>query len=112
MNTWVPDLTTLFNYNMAAIQGTGDTDADIGYIWNATTAAASTYGIDERVILAMIMQESGAYVGIDAGDGGVSAGIMQCAGSPQYPGQLDLSYVSPSYYCLDYSTDFVHKGRH
>jgi len=72
---------------------TGDTNNDVGFIWNAVNEAAKI-GVEERVIFCIIMQESTGNVGVQsttAPDGSTSAGLMQCDGSPGFPGQHGLS---------------------
>ena len=67
----------------------------VGRIWNAILEAAKI-GVEERVILCIIMQESDGNVGAfptPGGDGRPDAGIMQCEGSPGFPGQHGLSQV-------------------
>lgn len=66
----------------------GDNGPDVGAIFNAIVEA-SKIGVDPRVILCIIMQESHGNVGIEtstAPDGSQSAGLMQCDGSPGFPG--------------------------
>ena len=97
MDTWVPNWVDLFNTNKPGMLGNGDTGPDVGCIFNAISQAAQTVGVDERVILCIIMQESGGNVGVQtttAPDGSQSAGLMQCDGSPGFPGQHGLSQVS------------------
>ncbi|KAL8718655.1 MAG: hypothetical protein Q9181_008172, partial [Wetmoreana brouardii] len=60
-STW-KDFITLFNINKPVIQQTGDTGEDIGRIYNAIVDAAKI-GVEERVILCIIMQESRGNVG-------------------------------------------------
>lgn len=74
---------------------TGDTSNDVGYIWNAVLEAAKV-GVEERVIFCIVMQESTGNVGVQsttAPDGSTSAGLMQCDGSPGFPGQHGLTQV-------------------
>ena len=75
---------------------TGDTGEDIGRIWNAIKECAKI-GVDERVILAIIMQESHGDVGVQTtfspGDNIPTGGLMQCGGDAGHPGQHGLSQV-------------------
>ncbi|KXX78201.1 hypothetical protein MMYC01_205068 [Madurella mycetomatis] len=83
----------IFNINKAAMFATGDTGEDIGRIWNAVLECAKI-GVEERVIFAIIMQESTGNVGVQTtfnGDGHATAGLMQADGSPGFPGQHGLS---------------------
>ncbi|KAJ7807106.1 hypothetical protein B0H13DRAFT_2484238 [Mycena leptocephala] len=83
----------IFNANKSEMAATGDTDEDIGRIWNAVIEAAKL-GVEERVIFAIIMQESTGNVGVQTtinADGHGTAGLMQCDGSPGFPGQHGLS---------------------
>lgn len=76
---------------------TGDTGEDVGRIFNAINDAARNIGVEERVILAIILQESSGNVGVGcttAPDGSQSCGLMQADGSPGFPGQHGLSQVS------------------
>jgi hypothetical protein len=69
---------------------------NVGFIWNAVNEAAKI-GVEERVIFCIIMQESTGNVGVQsttAPDGSTSAGLMQCDGSPGFPGKHGLSQVS------------------
>lgn len=85
----------IFNINKTAMFATGDTGEDIGRIWNAVLECAKI-GVEERVIFAIIMQESTGNVGVRTtfnGDGHATAGLMQADGSPGFPGQHGLSQV-------------------
>jgi hypothetical protein len=92
--TW-KEFIPLFNTNKPEMFQTGDSGEDVGRIFNAITEAAKI-GVEERVILAIIMQESTGNVGVpsttDQGGQG-DAGLMQCRGSPGFPGQYNLSQV-------------------
>jgi soluble lytic murein transglycosylase-like protein len=62
---------------------TGNTGEDIGRIWNAVLQASKQIGVEERVIFAIIMQESSGNVGVGTTtnmDGHGTAGLMQCDG--------------------------------
>jgi len=94
MSSWA-DFTTIFNNNKTEMFQTGDTNNDVGYIWNAVEAAAKL-GVEERVIFCIIMQESTGNVGVgttvDPGNT-ATGGLMQCEESPAYPGRHGLSQV-------------------
>ena len=94
-DTW-KDFITLFNINKPLMSVKGDSGPDIGCIFNAINEAAKI-GVEERVILCIIMQESGGDVGVITTndiEGQGDAGLMQCRGSPGFPGQHNLSQVS------------------
>jgi len=92
MSAW-SDFTTIFNNNKTEMLQTGDSNQDVGFIWNAVEAAAKL-GVEERVIFCIIMQESTGNVGVGTPsdmDNNATGGLMQCEGSPAYPGQHGLS---------------------
>ncbi|KAF2656297.1 hypothetical protein K491DRAFT_597275 [Lophiostoma macrostomum CBS 122681] len=92
-SSWL-DFTTLFNLNKNNMLSTGDTGEDVGRIWNAINSAAASIGVEERVILSIILQESNGDVGVPcttAPDGSGSCGLMQADGSPGFQGQHGLS---------------------
>ncbi|KAI4095050.1 MAG: hypothetical protein L6R37_007127 [Teloschistes peruensis] len=98
-STW-KDFDTLFNINKPTMLQTGDSGQDVGRIYNAIVDAAKI-GVEERVILCIIMQESRGNVGVNGPtnqDGKVTGGLMQAVESPGFPGQYNLSQV-----CLDLS---------
>lgn len=77
----------------------GSTWDDIGKINVGIRNAAKEIGVDERVILGIIMQESHGYVGVrtTVSPGGIpTAGIMQCSGCNGYPGRTGLSQTEIS----------------
>ncbi|OTB06475.1 hypothetical protein M426DRAFT_20925 [Hypoxylon sp. CI-4A] len=89
-------LEEIFNANKSEMAATGDTGEDIGRIWNAVNECAKL-GVEERVIFAIIMQESTGNVGVRTtvnADGHGTAGLMQCDGSPGFPGQHGLSQIT------------------
>jgi hypothetical protein len=93
--TW-KDFETLFNLNKNDMFATGDSGEDVGRIFNAINQAAKI-GVEERVILCIIMQESHGNVGVETPgnqDGNATPGLMQCVGSPGFPNQHNLSQVS------------------
>jgi hypothetical protein len=100
MSTWA-DFDTLFNNNKSAMFATGDTNNDVGFIFNACNTAAVAIGVEQRIIFCIIMQESTGNVVVQtttAPDGSQSAGLMQAAGSPGFPGQHGLSQVCVYFY--------------
>ncbi|KAI8964429.1 hypothetical protein F5Y11DRAFT_316295 [Daldinia sp. FL1419] len=83
----------IFNANKPSMAAMGDSGEDIGRIWNAVKECAKI-GVEERVIFAIIMQESTGNVGAPTTvnmDGHGTAGLMQCDGSPGFPNQHNLS---------------------
>ncbi|KAK9413778.1 putative Transglycosylase SLT domain-containing protein [Seiridium unicorne] len=83
----------IFNVNKQEMLATGDTGEDVGRIWNAVLECTKI-GVEERVIFAIIMQESTGNVGVRTttnADGHGTAGLMQCDGSPGFPGKHGLS---------------------
>ena len=88
-DTW-KDFDTLFNLNKTEMFASGDSDSDVGAIYNAIHANAGL--VESRVILAIIMQESSGNVGVIT-TGNDDAGLMQAQGSPGFPGQHNLSQV-------------------
>lgn len=86
----------MFNRNKSSMASTGDTGEDIGRIWNAIKECAKI-GVDERVILAIIMQESHGDVGVETtfspGDHIPTGGLMQCGGCAGCPGRHGVSQV-------------------
>lgn len=83
----------IFNANKPEMFATGNSGEDIGRIWNAVVECAKI-GVEERVIFCIIMQESTGNVGVQTttnADGHFTAGLMQCDGSPGFPGQHKLS---------------------
>lgn len=93
--TWL-DFDTIFKLNQTNMLQTGDSGSDVGAIFNAIEQASAL--VEARVILCIILQESNGDVGVIT-TGGTDAGIMQCDGSPGFPGQHNLSQVrlSPNY---------------
>lgn len=59
MNTWVGTFDALFEKNKASMRSTGSTADDVGRI-NVAIREAAKIGVDERVILSIIMQ--GGYI--------------------------------------------------
>lgn len=74
----------------------GSTQGDVTNIGTACQSVASSQGIDARVILALIIQESTGYVGVTTttnADGQGTGGLMQTSGCQGYPGQNGLTAV-------------------
>ncbi|KAK8132390.1 hypothetical protein PG999_000563 [Apiospora kogelbergensis] len=94
INTW-QTFDQMFDANKNSMKSTGSTWDDIGRINVAIRDASKNIGVDERVILGIIMQESHGYVGVrttfSPGDNIPTAGIMQCSSCPGYPGRTGLS---------------------
>lgn len=94
-NTW-KSFEEIFNANKAEMLQTGDTEEDIGRIWNAVNEAAKL-GVEERVIFCIIMQESTGNVGVGTttdNDVKATGGLMQAEESPAFPGRHNLSQVN------------------
>ena len=78
ISTWL-SFDDLFGRNMNSMRSTGSTRDDIGRI-NVAIRECAKLGVDERVILAIIMQESHGDVGVrtTTSPGGLAtAGLMQ-----------------------------------
>jgi hypothetical protein len=78
----------------------GDNGPDVGLVWNAIEEA-QTIGVDPRIILCIIMQESHGNVGVGTTtdpDTKPTGGLMQAEESPAYPGQHspNITQVSPT----------------
>lgn len=94
-DTWKgwPEIFDIFKQSMVNAGSSWD---DVGRIWNGITQAAREVGVEERVILVIIIKESSGYVGIDGpkdNDGNVTGGLMQCEESPGFPGRNNLPQV-------------------
>ncbi|EMR69443.1 putative exo-beta- -glucanase protein [Eutypa lata UCREL1] len=93
MDTW-KSFDELFGINQNYMNQAGSTWDDIGRINVGIRNAAANIGVDERVILSIIMQESHGYVGVEttySPEGIPTAGIMQCSGCDGYPNRNGLS---------------------
>ncbi|OPB46018.1 hypothetical protein A0O28_0061380 [Trichoderma guizhouense] len=88
MNNWLP-WTTVFGRYQQDMVNAGSTWDDVGRINVAISNAASTIGVDERVILAIILQESHGYVGVQC-TGNNDCGLMQCENCPSFQGRNGL----------------------
>jgi len=96
-NTW-KSFEEIFNANKAEMLQTGDSEEDIGRIWNAVVEAAKL-GVEERVIFCIIMQESTGNVGVGTttdNDVKATGGLMQAEESPAFPGRHNLSQAEIS----------------
>ncbi|KAL9616390.1 MAG: hypothetical protein Q9160_008744 [Pyrenula sp. 1 TL-2023] len=84
----------IFDLNKNECKVAGDTDSDVAHIKVACNAASKTHGIEPRIIFAIIMQESSGNTGAKTTtnqDGHGTAGLMQCDGSPGFPGKHGLT---------------------
>lgn len=61
MSTWVGTFDALFEANKASMRSTGSTADDVGRI-NVAIREAAKIGVDERVILSIIMQGEYKYI--------------------------------------------------
>lgn len=76
------------------MRAAGDNDQDIANIHTAILQVASNTGIDSRVILAIIMQETHGKVNTpNASDGQDTPGLMQAQGCPNHAGEAVVSSV-------------------
>lgn len=95
MDTWT-SFYDMFDRNKPSMLATGSTHDDVGRIFVGIVEASRQIGVDERVILGIIMQESHGNVGVITTynmDGQPTAGLMQCLNCPGFPGQHGLSQV-------------------
>lgn len=96
MSSWLT-FDQMFDANKDSMSQSGSTWDDIGRINVAIRNAAASIGVDERVILGIVMQESHGYVGVQTtfspGEGIPTAGLMQCSDCQGFPGQNGLSQV-------------------
>ncbi|POS72290.1 hypothetical protein DHEL01_v209311 [Diaporthe helianthi] len=93
MSTWT-SFDNMFNANLQSMFVAGSTQQDVDHIRIAVTSVAAAYGIDERVLFGIIMEESHGGVGVvnthDA-DGSATGGLMQASGCQGYQGQNNLA---------------------
>ncbi|KAM0471581.1 hypothetical protein ACHAPX_009237 [Trichoderma viride] len=94
MSSWLP-WTTVFGLYEQTMVNAGSSWDDVGRINVAISQAAASIGVDERVILAIILQESTGYVGVEC-TGNNDCGIMQCEGCPSFQGRNELSQSQTS----------------
>lgn len=92
MSSWLPWTTVLGLYEQSMVNAGSSWD-DVGRINVAISQAAASIGVDERVILAIILQESSGYVGVECTDEN-ECGLMQCENCPSFVGQNELSQVN------------------
>lgn len=86
---------------MPSLQATGDSDEGIGHIYDAIQQVSSNTGVDNRVILSIIMQESHGKINTNnAGDGQNTPGLMQAMGCPNHAGEADVSRVCSAFQSL------------
>ena len=95
MSQWL-DFSTIFDRYKQSMVNAGSTFDDVGRIAVAIEQAAANIGVEERVILAIILQESSGNVGVictPGGDNQQDCGLMQCEGCLGRPGQNNLPQV-------------------
>ncbi|KAG6359252.1 hypothetical protein INS49_012773 [Diaporthe citri] len=99
MNKWIA-FDTMFNANTPSMFASGSTQQDVDRIRVAITSVGKTYGIDRRVLLGMMMEEShggvGAVTTFDA-DGVPTGGLMQASSCHGYDGQKNLAQAEITY---------------
>ncbi|KKY39524.1 hypothetical protein UCDDA912_g00413 [Diaporthe ampelina] len=99
MKTWV-GFDDMFNANRQAMLGSGSTQQDVDRIRVAIASVAKTYGIDARVLLGIIMEESHGVVGAVTtwnADGVPTGGLMQASNCHGYDGQKNLAQTDITY---------------
>lgn len=85
-----------FNAYEQYMVSAGSTWDDVGRIAVAIEGAAQDIGVDERVILGIIIEESSGYVGVQTtynADGQPTGGLMQASGCAGHDGQNNLPQV-------------------
>ncbi|KAF2682258.1 hypothetical protein K458DRAFT_444332 [Lentithecium fluviatile CBS 122367] len=96
MERWI-QFEDVFNRNKPSMFAKGNTGKDVGRIWN-TIKECAYIGVDERVILAIIMQEIHGDVGARttySGSGRIAtSGVIQCYRCPGYEGKHGLSQAA------------------
>ncbi|KAL9114594.1 MAG: hypothetical protein Q9227_001272 [Pyrenula ochraceoflavens] len=88
------DFDHIFEVNKNEMHVAGDTDADVANIKDAVQQVARQTGVEARVIVCIIMQESSGNVGVATTtnqDGSHTGGLMQALGSPGFPGKHGLT---------------------
>ncbi|KAG8169241.1 hypothetical protein KVR01_001990 [Diaporthe batatas] len=93
MSTWTT-FDNMFNTNQKSMFVAGSTQQDVDHIRIAVTSVAASYGIDRRVLLGIIMEESHGGVGVATtynADGLPTGGLMQASGCHGYEGQNNLA---------------------
>ncbi|ROV96487.1 hypothetical protein VSDG_05443 [Cytospora chrysosperma] len=99
MDTWL-SFGDMFDANKESMVAAGSTWDDVGRIAVAIEDAAAAIGVDERVILGIIMEESHGYVGVETtydADGEPTGGLMQASGCSGYDGQNNLAQADTLY---------------
>lgn len=95
MDKWI-SFDDMFERNKPSMLATGSTNDDVERVRNAIKECAQM-GVEERVILAIIMQESHGDVGVrttfSPGEGVPTGGLMQCWMCMGNPGQHGISQV-------------------
>jgi hypothetical protein len=93
---WLPWGEVFNNYEQYMVDAGSSWD-DVGRISVAIEQAAAAIGVEELVILGIILQESSGYVGAPCTPtGGDDCGLMQSEGCPGYPYQNELPQVGPN----------------
>ncbi|KAI1341797.1 hypothetical protein F5Y15DRAFT_413723 [Xylariaceae sp. FL0016] len=93
IDTWT-DYDSMFSANQKSMASAGSTSKDIERINVAIRQSAADIGVDERVILGIMMQESRGYVGVQTTysfEGIATGGLMQCSGVSGYDGKTGLT---------------------
>ncbi|KAK2615742.1 hypothetical protein N8I77_002474 [Diaporthe amygdali] len=99
MNTWV-GFDSMFNSNKPSMLAAGSTQQDVDRIYTAITGVASSSGIDPRVLLGIMMEESHGGVGVVTtwnADGQATGGLMQASGCHGFDGQNNLAQADITY---------------
>lgn len=79
------------------MRAVGDSDQSIYDIYDAIQQVSGNSGVDNRVILSIIMQESHGKINtLNANDGQNTPGLMQAMGCPNHAGEKDVSRVCVS----------------
>ncbi|KAK8097601.1 uncharacterized protein PG998_013087 [Apiospora kogelbergensis] len=103
--TW-KSFDALWKLNTKAMKAKGDTDSDLTNIKKALQSVGKKYGIEDRVLLAMMMQEShgdvGAITTYSQPDNFPTGGLFQCWKCPGFYGKHGLT--------LDQITSMVEGG--
>lgn len=93
-DTW-KDFDTLWAANVPSMQAKGDQQSDIDHIKTALNSVGSQYGIEPRVLLCIMMQEShgdvGALTTVSQPDGLSTGGLFQCYDCPGFYQQYGLT---------------------
>ncbi|KAL1856913.1 hypothetical protein Daus18300_010567 [Diaporthe australafricana] len=90
----------MFNANKASMLAAGSTSQDVDRLYVAITSVANSFSIDARVLLAVMMEESGGDVGVVTtwnADGQPTGGLMQASGCHGYDGKNNLEQADITY---------------